>query len=807
MLYYNLWKKKWYGILKMESASQFIAAHPTFTFVRVHPGDKKPKSAKWQETVGGATNREEVLQWVAKRGNYGILLGPKSGVTVVDYDLYKEGWVYDADAHQLVHPNGGEAVPLEDTLTVLSGSGGIHSYFAMPQCLSTTTKLLGHDSVDYLNDRCFVVGPGSTTAKGTYRVVRDAPLADMPQTLVEIFVERTAAGKERGPGRISRHLAVEAVEGTPDAGACAHIQELLERAGVQGLRVTREVALGVWGCQSMGPRTCVFDNATHDRNGGYVCTDMNHLWFKCHSASCVGQMLDLGPIPWGESVMETVLPWSEGARTPDAPLFEWELALIYGGEDPAAVSAKTLSGGRLLSTFTGWYLFNGVWRREDESRGVYELVQSLLAERFHQLKTVLDHCKRAFPDRADAITRLASALLQRCNDLGSQVHIDRLMKRCRARFYSSRRFDENPALLGFEDGVYDLDALAFRSTTPEDSIAMSTGWHWDDISNAPKTDVDRVHAFVSSVFEEPQERDYMLRNLRCFLHGAKNRKFDIWTGSGCNGKTLLVECLARAMGDYAFQNTSSWFITPARDADPYGVKLHGKRMVYFEEPPANSQLCIDKIKMVSGGTKLTARGLYKEPQDVNLQVHLIMVCNLQPDIQFDGGFERRVVYVPFNLRFLPPHMFDATRPDHRRGDDDLAAWMRTPDAAKALLALLLLGSRDPIPDSLPLPPSLQAAADEQTEMADPTAMFVQECIVRHDAHSIQSSALYDAYTKWCYEHRAYGVGQERFPLSQTAFSADAKRALSLRPVKSHGKMVWRGVAFTWQVQRPAEVLP
>ena len=58
------------------------------------------------------------------------------------------------------------------------------------------------------------------------------------------------------------------------------------------------------------------------------------------------------------------------------------------------------------------------------------------------------------------------------------------------------------------------------------------------------SDISQLHTDVSI-------KDYVLKLLASFLSGStKQQKFHIWTGSGSNGKSFLVELFMTALGTY-----------------------------------------------------------------------------------------------------------------------------------------------------------------------------------------------------------------------------------------------------------------
>ncbi len=120
---------------------------------------------------------------------------------------------------------------------------------------------------------------------------------------------------------------------------------------------------------------------------------------------------------------------------------------------------------------------------------------------------------------------------------------DNIMKECREMFYVDKfeeKLDSNPALIGFQNGVYDLDALEFREGRPEDYVSYSTGINYVPYDSTSKH-VKDIHDFFSKVFTKSHLKEYVLLLLSSFLNGAiREEKFHIWTGSGCFAKDTPI---------------------------------------------------------------------------------------------------------------------------------------------------------------------------------------------------------------------------------------------------------------------------
>ena len=114
---------------------------------------------------------------------------------------------------------------------------------------------------------------------------------------------------------------------------------------------------------------------------------------------------------------------------------------------------------------------------------------------------------------------------------------DSLMKECAELFYNEKfeeMLDSNLNLIGFDNGVYDLDTFEFREGRPEDYISYSTRLNY--VPHDPNhVMVEEVRKYFAQVITIPHVREYVLKLMATFLHGAiKDQKFYIWTGSGCH---------------------------------------------------------------------------------------------------------------------------------------------------------------------------------------------------------------------------------------------------------------------------------
>ncbi len=235
-----------------------------------------------------------------------------------------------------------------------------------------------------------------------------------------------------------------------------------------------------------------------------------------------------------------------------------------------------------------------------------------------------------------------------------------IMKECADVFYNPRfeeLLDTRMHLLGFENGVLDLETIEFREGRPEDYISLSTCNNYrENALNDPA--VAEIHEFLSKVFTKEDIRDYVLKVLSSCLDGFnREEKFYIWTGVGANGKSKMLELMMHTFGDYySIMNVTA--ITGKRVSSNATnselVLTKGKRMVVMQEPGNDEKMNIGYLKELSGGDMVQGRSLFKEPIKFKPQFKLILACNHLPEVPSatDDGAWRRIRVAEFRSRFL-----------------------------------------------------------------------------------------------------------------------------------------------------------
>ena len=234
-----------------------------------------------------------------------------------------------------------------------------------------------------------------------------------------------------------------------------------------------------------------------------------------------------------------------------------------------------------------------------------------------------------------------------------------LVKECTEYFYDSKfedKLDTNLNLIGFENGIYDLKEMVFRNGLPEDYVSYTTKINYEVFDDDEEEIID-VKTFISQVLPKKIIREYILTLMSTFLSGiTSNEKFHIWTGSGGNGKSKLIELFEYGFGDYCCKLPVTLLTQQrarAEGANPALVRTKGKRFAVLQEPEKNEVIRVGLMKELTGGDKIIARALHKDPIEFKPQFKMVMTCNklIKPSSNDDGVW-RRMSVVDFPSKFV-----------------------------------------------------------------------------------------------------------------------------------------------------------
>lgn len=191
-------------------------------------------------------------------------------------------------------------------------------------------------------------------------------------------------------------------------------------------------------------------------------------------------------------------------------------------------------------------------------------------------------------------------------------------------------FDNEYQLFGFNNIVYDLKTLKFRDYRYDDYISITTGYDWEKPS---KKHIEKINDMVKKIMPKDDDRELLLEIMGTGLEGRPLEKFIVFNGEGGNGKGFLDDLFLMSIGNYGMSGNGSLIFEKARmGANPELSMIDRKRYVVIKEPPATKKIENSIVKELTGGGRISARGLYEGDDKCQKQLHLTLIleCNAKP---------------------------------------------------------------------------------------------------------------------------------------------------------------------------------
>ena len=230
---------------------------------------------------------------------------------------------------------------------------------------------------------------------------------------------------------------------------------------------------------------------------------------------------------------------------------------------------------------------------------------------------------------------------------------------CTRKFFDphfEQKLNNDHNLLGFDNGVFDLELGKFRPGCPDDYITFSVGYNYKKFKGTEKI-FKEIDKYFSEIQTKKENKEYLMKFLASCAIGQPDQRFHVWTGGGANGKSTTQELLKKLYGDYYGVLPVTMFTRKrgeANAATPALFDKHGKRILFSQEPAKNDKIQAGVLKELTGADTITTRGLYEKKMfDYLPQFKIIMSCNDLPDVDArDGGTWRRIRTLPFNSTFV-----------------------------------------------------------------------------------------------------------------------------------------------------------
>ena len=265
--------------------------------------------------------------------------------------------------------------------------------------------------------------------------------------------------------------------------------------------------------------------------------------------------------------------------------------------------------------------------------------------------------------------------------------------------------------------------------------------------------------FLTTVFDGNAELIHYIQQLAGYtLTGDVNEHLFLYCyGTGRNGKSTFLGTMMSLLGDYAAKAAPKLLIDKRAEPHPTELlSLRGQRMVLCGEVKTGDRLDEGKLKDLSGGESVRARGMRQDFFDFE-PVHKLWLTgnNKLRIIANDPGMWDRLKLLPFTVYIKP-----------EQRDPELLSKLKL--EAPGILYWAVQGCRSYLQQGFKEPKCVTDAVNEYRTDEDMFGQFFDEICITDNKYARTSRAkLRSAYANWCSDN---GVN----PISARAVSSRLK---------------------------------
>lgn len=328
-----------------------------------------------------------------------------------------------------------------------------------------------------------------------------------------------------------------------------------------------------------------------------------------------------------------------------------------------------------------WYQFKGnKWNMIQKAHGLSLKISQEVPKEFAGLYTtyIIKATEGQQQDKDKYLIK-SKEIHRVIQNLKNKPFKDRIISEAANLFYNEnfiRTLNQNPYIIGFDNGIFDLRTGKLRIGEPDDLVSKTVGFDYPDLDENDAT-VKEIESFYDKI-----QPDYDVNLLlKCytasmFEGGNKDQKMVLLIGVGSNGKGTYIDLINGTFGDRStggyYDTISPTIFTQKRtgssNATPELADKFDIRSLGFQEIDEDDQFHLGLMKSMTGQDKIPARPLYGQPFTYIPLFKLFAAMNTEPVINSDdNGTWRRILKIDFHTVFSS----NPKKPNERIGDPDI----------------------------------------------------------------------------------------------------------------------------------------
>lgn len=727
-----------------------------FGFVSLPIDNQKKAICKW-----GDINKDNFMEKINDNNNIGVLTGKISGITVIDVDFKNNGlktWKRLLKKHN-------DGFPYQ-TPSVKTINGGLHVYCRYDEKITTSTNVITYKGnvcgVDTRSQSGYVVCPPSMGGQYEWIIPPTEPILEIPKWFYTYY-NKSKNIKDR---------KIEEKREQDEKGRCDEVIKNDDNAKIPDSKRNIETTIKIigllnekqsddyttWCHVMMGIKNSfrgkdkmdmLFDaldrfsqlskkyddreellkkfNTFHQnyKNGitlntiyayGKIANEKEYLKIMNGSIDDVVEDEDLNKL-----IMETIK--DKGSHASICDLMDYKYRNIHAPTE----NRET------------WYSYSFAEHKWKKHGGIYD--------DFLQLLKYYDNLIEQNQNNNELI-KTCKIVQDKIKNVDFRDKVLKVLnKRALVRMPDfEETLNKNPYLIGFNNGVYDLQEHKFRDGKPEDYISI--GVNYDYIHEHTKH-LNTLNKFIEDIMPDEKERKYMMLAFSMCLLGLNNEELmHVLSGVGRNGKTKISKLLKHSFGDYYGEMMATQLTKEqptAQNPRPDLISLKGKRIIVASEPEGeNNKMNSSFIKLLTGGEGLSCRQLYSpDVKNIDPCFNMFLLCNEMPSLdKNDFAIWSRFRCLEFKTVFVDTPINQGEKKKDIHINEKLPDWKQ--DMMLMLIEYYKIYQTEKLcPTEEILKYTKQIRAD-----TDIFQQYFNDCVIGSEGEKVTTQDLYDVFKWW-----------------------------------------------------------
>lgn len=394
-----------------------------------------------------------------------------------------------------------------------------------------------------------------------------------------------------------------------------------------------------------------------------------------------------------------------------------------------------------------WYAFiDHKWCKDDTN--IYDAISTDVVDNYKKMKKFYINIQNKNNQFVSGKLDILKSVIKK---LKIAHHKKQILVEAKILFYKHNKnfeklLDSKLNLIGFENGVYDLNKFEFRDGKADDYITMSVGY--DYISKYTKNKENLI-TFLEDITPENKERNFLLKYISTALSGeCPEEIITIISGKSQNEKSKLGFLISKTLGDY-FLPFDSDLLTHPRQSPSNLASFKNIRFAFGSEPNAKAKknkINTSFFKFITGNDTIIARDCHDKAKNCFIfdPTHkMCLLCNDIPimDDPNDDAIWERTRCIEFKTHFVD----NPTKKNERKINRNLKQLI--PLWKQDFMLLLIEKFKKYKKTGLVATKNILKFTKTYKDESDPILKFLEEQTEKAETH-IHTSVLYTAFAKW-----------------------------------------------------------